>query len=281
MKENWNIKGLLEWTTQYFSGKGIDSPRLEAEVLLGHVLNQERVYLYANFDSPVNSWERKQFKEVIQRRVQGEPSAYITGFKEFMSLKFHVNPKVLIPRPDTEIMVENILQLSAGQALDICDVGTGSGAIAVSVAYYLPEAKVVATDISEEALDTARINAADNGVVIEFWQGDLLAPLEKHPPFDLITANLPYIPQNEYIVLDQEVKGFEPVKALLAPGDGLDIYRRFVPQAWEKIKPGGYLFIEIAYNQGEKALQMAQAFAEAEIIKDMAGRDRILKARKG
>ncbi len=281
MKEDWNVKQLLGWTTQYFASKGIDNPRLEAEVLLAHVLKQERVYLYANYDAPVNKSERKQFRDVIQRRVQGEPAAYITGHKEFMSLKFHVNPAVLIPRPDTEMMIEKILELPEGQVIDLCDVGTGSGAIAVSLAHYLPGARVAATDVSEKALATARINAAENGVVIDFWQGDLLAPLIKHPPFDLIAANLPYIPKNEYIILDQEVKEFEPVQALLAPGDGLDIYRRLLPQALEKLKPGGYLFMEIAYNQGAKALEMTKAFNDVEIIKDMAGRDRILKARKG
>ncbi len=281
MKADWNIKGLLEWTTRYFLDKGVDSARLEAEVLLAHVLKQERVYLYANFDSPVNNLERKHFRDLIKRRVQGEPSAYITGCKEFMSLKFHVNPTVLIPRPDTEMMIERILELYTGQAIDLCDVGTGSGAIAISLAHYLPSARVAATDISEQALATARINAAEMGVAIDFRQGDLLAPLAIHPPFDLITANLPYIPQDEYITLDQEVKEFEPVDALMAPGDGLDIYRRFLPQALEKMKQGGYLFIEIAYNQGKKALEMAHSFVDVEIIKDMAGRDRILKARKG
>ena len=281
MREEWNIKGLLEWTTRYFTGKGIDSPRLEAEVLLAHVLKQERVYLYANFDSPVNSLERKHFRDLIKRRVQGEPSAYITGYKEFMSLKFHVNPTVLIPRPDTELMVEKILEIFDGQAINLCDVGTGSGAIAISLAHYLPEARVAATDISEQALSTARINAAAIGAEVDFRQGDLMTPLAKSPPFDLVTANLPYIPQNEYLLLAHEVKGFEPMDALLAPGDGLDIYRRLLPQTLEKIKPGGYLFIEIAYNQGEKAMQMANGFSDVEIIKDLGGRDRILKARKG
>lgn len=281
MKEEWNIKELLGWTTRYFSVKGIDNPRLEAEVLLAHVLKQERVHLYANFDLPVNQSEREKFRDVIQRRTQGEPSAYITGCKEFMSLKFQVNPNVLIPRPDTEMMIEKILEIPARELIDLCDVGTGSGAIAISLAHYLPEARVSATDISAAALATARINAAENGVVIDFLQGDLLAPLANHPPFDLIAANLPYIAKNEYIALEKEVKEFEPVQALLAPGDGFDIYRRFLDQALEKIKPGGYLFIEIAYNQGEKALEMAQAYSEAEIIKDLAGRERILKARKG
>jgi release factor glutamine methyltransferase len=281
VKENWNIKELLVWTTRYFSGRGLDNPRLEAELLLAHILGQERVQLYAHYDRPVNQKERKEFKELIQRRVRGEPAAYIIGYQEFMSLRFQVNPAVLIPRPDTETMVENILDLYPQRSIHICDVGTGSGAIAISLAHYNPSSRVVATDISEAALSVARLNAVANQVEIEFYQGDLLAQLQDYPPLDLIVANLPYIPLDEYKDLDSGVRNFEPVQALLAPGDGLDLYRRLLPQALDKLKPGGCLFAEIGYNQGKLAQKMAHAFNEVEIIKDMAGRDRILKARKG
>ncbi len=280
MKDQWNIKELLEWTSRYFSGQGMEYPRLEAEILLAHILGLERVQLYANFDRPVAQWERKQFRDAILRRVQGEPAAYITGYKEFMSLKFQVNPAVLIPRPDTETLVEKVLELYHGQAVDICDVGTGSGAIAVSLAHYLPHARVVATDISEKALDLARLNAAANRVNISFYQGKLLEPLQNHPSFDVITANLPYIPLNEYAILDPGVREFEPAEALLAPGDGLDLYRQLLPQALEKIKPGGHLFIEVGCSQGREAREIARDFSQIEIIKDLAGRDRILRARK-
>jgi release factor glutamine methyltransferase len=280
VKDQWNIKELLEWTSRYFSGQGMEYPRLEAEILLAHILGLERVQLYANFDRPVAQWERKQFRDAILRRVQGEPAAYITGYKEFMSLKFQVNPAVLIPRPDTETLVEKVLELYHGQAVDICDVGTGSGAIAVSLAHYLPHARVVATDISEKALDLARLNAAANRVNISFYQGKLLEPLQNHPSFDVITANLPYIPLNEYAILDPGVREFEPAEALLAPGDGLDLYRQLLPQALEKIKPGGHLFIEVGCSQGREAREIARDFSQIEIIKDLAGRDRILRARK-
>lgn len=283
MKQKWTIRDLLLWTTNYFANKGMDMPRLEAEVLLAHVLNKDRVYLYTNYDLPVNQLERQQYREVITRRVQGEPAAYIVGYKEFMSLKFLVNSSVLIPRPDTEILVEKILELpNQQQDLDICDVGTGSGAIAVSLGYYLgSKARITAIDSSPQALEVARANAARYGVDIEFCQGDLLTGLSEHRLFDVIVANLPYIPQNEYQELDQQVKGYEPVQALLAPGDGLDIYRRLMPQAWNMLKPKGFLFIEIGFNQGQKAQEMARDFTEVEIIKDLAGHDRVLKARKG
>ncbi len=281
MKEGWNIKELLVWTTRYFAGRGMDNPRLEAELLLAHILEQERVQLYAHYDRPVNQRERQGFKELIQRRVRGEPAAYIVGYQEFMSLKFQVNPSVLIPRPDTETIVENIVDLYRGQSIHICDVGTGSGAIAVSLAYYLPLSRVAATDISAQALATAQLNADFHQVEIEFYQGDLLAPLSDCPPLDVIVANLPYIPFDEYTTLDPGVRDFEPVQALLAPGDGLDLYRRLLPQALDKLRSGGYLFAEIACHQGKLAQEMAGEFHEVEIIKDMAGRDRILRARKG
>jgi release factor glutamine methyltransferase len=281
VENRWNIKELLVWTTRYFSERGMDNPRLEAELLLAHTLGQDRVQLYADYDRPVNQEERQGFKELIQRRVRGEPVAYIVGYREFMSLRFQVNSRVLIPRPDTETMVEKILDLCRGRSLHICDVGTGSGAIAVSLAHYLPSSRVVATDISEEALSIARLNAAANQVEIDFHQGDLLAPLQDYPPLDLIVANLPYIPIDEYRALDPGVRDYEPVQALLAPGDGLDLYRRLLPQALDKLKSGGYLFAEIGYHQGMPAQEMASGFQQVEIIKDMAGRDSILKARKG
>lgn len=282
MAENWSIKEILEWTTRYFRDKRIDSPRIEAEVLLASVLQEDRVYLYGNYDSPVNRIEREEYRQLIKRRVNGEPTAYITGYKEFMSLKFIVNPGVLIPRPDTEIMVEKVIEIiGPNQGMKICDVGTGSGAIAVSLAHYMSGVEVIATDISEPALETAKSNAALHGVQIMFFQGDLLTPVLREGPFNVITANLPYISTNEYAELDKEVKCFEPVGALIAAGDGLDIYRRLLPQALEVMETGAYLLIEIAYNQGEKAMEMAASFRDLEIIRDMAGRDRILIARKG
>jgi len=282
MAKNWSIKEILEWTTRYFSDKRIDSPRIEAEVLLASVLKKDRVYLYGNYDSPVNRIEREEYRQLIKRRVNGEPTAYITGYKEFMSLKFIVNPGVLIPRPDTEIMVEKVIEIiGQKKGIKICDVGTGSGAIAVSLSHYMPEVEIIATDLSESALKTARSNAALHGVEIMFFQGDLLTPVLREGPFDVITANLPYISPNEYAKLDKEVKCFEPVDALIAAGDGLDIYRRLLPQALKVMGPGAYLLIEIAYNQGKKALEMAASFRDVKIIKDMAGRDRILIARKG
>ncbi|MBO8157967.1 peptide chain release factor N(5)-glutamine methyltransferase [Thermosyntropha sp.] len=282
MQNIWRIRDLLDWTTRYFSEKGLDKPRLEAELLLAEALGKDRVYLYTNYDLPVNRNEREIYKEWIKRRVRGEPLAYITEHKEFMSLDFKVNHHVLIPRPDTEILVETAMKAAEDfeGEIRICDVGTGSGAIAVSLAFYLKKAKVYATDISPEALDVARENAQRNGVELVLGQGDLLEPFKDEERFHIITANLPYINEAEYEALDITVRGYEPRLALFAPGDGLDIYRRLVPEAYELLENNGYLLIEIGYNQAEEALKVVKDFASAEIIKDLAGRDRVIKAKK-
>lgn len=280
--QNWTVKELLEWTSNYFKEKNIKEARLEAEILLARALGKDRVYLYANYDAPVNQDERSIFREFIKRRVRKEPLSYITGTKEFMSLEFKVNPAVLIPRPESEIIVEQAIDLFKDQSCSICDIGTGSGALAISLAHYLPLAQVFATDISQQALETARENAASLQVKVEFLEGDLLSPfLDKENYFDLIVANLPYIPLEEYHSLDSGVKNFEPQIALLAPGDGLDIYRRLIPQVNTLLKEGAYFFIEIGWQQGEKALQMMNSFEEVQLIKDLAGYDRVVIARKG
>jgi len=281
VQAEWSIKDLLKWTTRYFSEKAIEEPRLEAEVLLARVLGKDRVYLYANYDAPVNQDERDHFREYIKRRINGEPVAYITGYKEFMSLEFRVTPAVLIPRPETELLVETALSLVQEKTgTRICDVGTGSGAIAVSLAFYLPGSEIYAVDLSTKALEVARENAAWHGVKVNFFEGDLMTPLKDEEQFDIIVANLPYIPEIEYRELDPGVKNNEPVSALVAPGDGLDNYRRLLPQAYDMLKPGGYILLEIACNQSERAFKIVHNFTEFEVIKDLGGRDRLIKARK-
>lgn len=282
MQTIWRIKDILEWTTRYFTRKGLEEPRLEAEVLLAGVLQKDRVYLYVNYDRPVNEKERQQYREYIKRRVKGEPNAYILGKKEFMSLDFRVTPDVLIPRPETEILVETALDLAGKQpGIRICDVGTGSGAIAVSLAHYLPETVVYATDISPAALQIAKDNASHLQAEVHFFQGDLLTSLAGGSPFDIICANLPYIGDDEYRCLDSEVRDYEPRQALLAPGDGLGLYRRLIPEAYKLLVPGGHLLMEIAIDQGERLVEMLEGFDKIEIIPDLTGRDRVIKARRG
>ena len=282
MQQQWLIKELIDWTTRFFADRGLKEPRLEAEILLAHVLSQNRVYLYTNYEQPVNREERGEYRELIKRRIKGEPLAYIVEQKEFMSLEFKLDQSVLIPRPETELLVEETLEIAQGkEGLRICDVGTGCGAIAVSLAVYLPAACVYASDISPAALEKARENAMRHGVDIVFSYGDLLTPLLKEEPFDIITANLPYISEREFLELDLGVRDYEPALALLAPGDGLDIYRRLLPQANNLLTPGGHLLMEIGHEHGRDARDMMRDWGKTEIIKDLAGRDRLVKAQRG
>lgn len=279
MQENWTIKDLLEWTTRFFTDKGIEEPRLNAEVLLAQVLDKDRVYLYANYFAPVNKNEREQYREFIKRRSNQEPLAYLLERREFMSLDFKVTPAVLIPRPETELLVETVLQ-RANQAkpVAICDVGTGSGAIAVSLAYYLPQAQVTGIDISGPALEVARLNAQQHGVEVRFLEGDLLSPLPVQEQFDFICANLPYISEDEYTQLDVQVRDYEPRQALWGFGDGLELYRRLIPQVWTYLRPGGYLLMEIGCDQAQAVAQLLPSSVKVQVEQDWAGLDRLIIA---
>jgi len=287
MQDIWTVKSLLEWTTGYFVRNNLDNPRLEAELLLAHVLGTDRVGLYVNYHQPVNREERCRYRELIKRRVCGEPVAYLTGKKEFFSLDFEVTPEVLIPRSDTEAMVEKAVALgrAMGGAIKVADVGTGSGAIAVALAVHLPQARVFAIDISPSCAEVAARNAARHQVRerIEFLIGDLLVPIESSGvTLDMVVANLPYVPTSEWENLASEVKDFEPRSALDGGEDGLACYRRLMPQARSCLREGGYILVEIAWNQGRamKSL-MGSYFDVVEIGQDLTGRDRFVVGRKG
>ncbi len=287
MQDMWTIKSLLEWTAGYFGRKNVENPRLEAELLLAHVLGTDRVGLYVNYHQPVNQEERSRYRELVKRRVQGEPVAYLTGKKEFFSLDFEVNPQVLIPRSDTEPMVEKAIDLgrAMGGAIKIADVGTGSGAIAVALAVHLPQAQVFATDISPSCVQVAARNAARHRVRerIDFLVGDLLSPLEPGDgTLDMVVANLPYVPAYEYENLPSGIREFEPRLALHGGEDGLDLYRRLMPQARQLLRSGGYILLEIAWNQGRDMCSlMGSYFDVIEIGQDLAGRDRFVVGKKG
>lgn len=259
----------------------MQEPRLEAEILLAHVLQRNRVYLYANYEEPVNAAERQLYREVIKRRTEGEPSAYITGQQEFMSLTFQVSPDVLIPRPDTEVLVEAALGLiKQGWIKRVCDVGTGSGAIAISLGHYAPEIELFATDISPQALQMACRNAALHQVAVRFYGGDLLESLEDIKDMDLIVANLPYLTLAQLEQTEIGVRSYEPRLALIADDDGLSIYRRLLPQALGKLRPGGYFLWEIDPDQEIAARELAKDCDETEILCDYGGRGRVVKVRR-
>jgi release factor glutamine methyltransferase len=285
MTETWTVGRMLQWTAGYFRRKGLPEPRLEAEILLAHVLGWERMSLYVNYDQPVNKEERASYRQIIKRRIQGEPVAYLVGYKEFFSLKFKVTSDVLIPRPDTEVLVETAIEQGRNQVglLEVADVGTGSGVIAVTLAAYLPQAQIYAVDISERALLVAMENAALHGVAdcITFMPGDLLQPLvNANTRLDMVVANLPYVPAAELSRLDPGVRVFEPRLALDGGNDGLAYYRRLIPQAYGSLKAGGWLLIEIGYDQASQVMQLLNDFQEVRVIPDLAGRERVVAARK-
>jgi release factor glutamine methyltransferase len=288
----WTVRRLLEWTTPFFLRKGVDSPRLSAELLLSHVLKAPRIKLYTEYERAVGERELATYKALVQRAAEHEPIAYLTGVAHFFGLEFEVNREVLIPRPETETIVENVLQLCRHQAglespriLDLC---TGSGCIAAAIAHHLKSATVLAGDISELACAVARRNVERLGlsgrVVVQ--QGDLFEVIEKivdPQPFDLIVANPPYIPTAQIETLDRNVRDYEPVRALDGGLDGLDVHRRILAGAPQRMAAGGRIYVEFAFDQGElvRGLPETEAFSDVRILKDHGGRDRVLTARKG
>jgi len=279
--EVWTIGSIIKWTEQYFQDKGVDSPRLDAEVLLSHVLQKERIYLYIHFDEPLEAAELAAFREMVKKRVQRIPVAYIVGAREFMGLRFAVSPAVLIPRPDTEILVEAVIErLKDKSQIKFVDIGTGSGAIVLSLLHYLPLACAVAVDISQDALAVATENAETLLVKdrVDFYQGDLYEPLAAEK-FDAIVSNPPYIPNADIAELEPEVKEFEPYGALAGGLDGLDFYRRLIADGSDRLKNGGFMAFEVGINQAQAVAALAESmpiFEKAEILKDYAGIERVV-----
>lgn len=277
------VDELLRAATEELKAAGCASPRLDAEVLLSVVLGCDRLALYREPARQVTDQEATAFRALLSRRAGGEPVAYLTGEKEFMGLRFKVTPAVLIPRPETELLVETALALLRDVAAPVvADVGTGCGAIAVSLAVSLPAARIFATDVSPAALAVARENAVRQGVAgrIVFLAGDLLEPLLPVGELilDLVAANLPYIPTRAMKSLPREVRR-EPMVALDGGADGLALYRRLVPQAGRLLKPGGYLLMEIGPGQRENALLLVPPpMWEARVEPDLAGRERLVIA---
>lgn len=281
------VQDLLSWTKSHFEGLGIAEPRLEAEVLLAHALKLDRLGLYVQHDRPVNQEERASFREMIKRRIKGEPTAYITGQREFMSLPFSVDRRVLIPRPDTETLVEESIRLLRGYKGEarVLDVGTGSGAIAVSIAKYVPHARVFGVDVSKEALEVAQGNAVLNGVEtrVFFIHGHLLETITSSEQFHLIVANLPYIPSEKMADLPREIRDFEPRGALDGGPGGLVFYQELLPQAFGHLSEPGFLLLEVGDSiQVEVLCQCLDGYWSSHyVLKDLGHRDRVLVLKKG
>lgn len=279
--ETWTILRALTWTAGKFQERGLPSSRLDAEVLLADVLGVDRMRLYTHFDQPLGKDELAAYRERIKRRLGGESVAYLTGRREFWSLPFQVDARVLVPRPETEGVVEAALAALAGRrAPTVADVGTGSGAIACAIAHERPDARVVAVDRSADALAVAAANARALEVEVELLEGDLLAPLGPFAPLDAICSNPPYVADGDWDALPPEVKR-EPRGALLAGADGLDALRRLVDGAPPLLAPGGALILEVGAGQARQVAELmrARGFATVEVRKDLAGIERVVVAR--
>jgi len=284
-EQPWTIGRLLDWTSQFLAQKGSEFPRLDAEVLLAHSLGCKRIELYTRYDEVASDEARQRFRELIGKRLERCPVAYLVGRKEFFGLEFEVNPSVLIPRPDTEHVVMECLRLAKENPEPyILDLGTGSGAIAVAVAKQHKTARVTATDLSPDALAIAERNAAKHAVAdrIRFLRGDLFAPLPPGELFDFVLSNPPYIAQEDLAKLPPGVRDYEPHLALDGGPGGYVVFDRLVGQTCEHLKPGGYLIVEIGAAQEAPARQRISSHADYELgttIRDGSGHPRVLRAR--
>ena len=287
-EETWTVNRLLVWTRDFFKKKGIEKPQLEAEILLAHAMKIKRIELYTAFETEPTESQRIVFRDFVKRRGNGEPAAYLTGFKEFYSLLFNVDRNVLIPRPETEDLVlqtlDELKTYPEGYAPVIADVGTGSGIIAVTLVKHLPKhfsaTKIIAVDISSDALNVARRNAETLGVadLIEFRQSDLLEQVTEI--LDVVVCNPPYISQSEYVVLPTDIKSFEPKMALLAGITGTEVIERLIPQSANRLRAGGHLLMEVSPMIAESVVKLLQDWNDVHVFPDSAGRQRIVYGRK-
>jgi release factor glutamine methyltransferase len=285
----WTIGRLLQWTADYLKSRGADSPRLDAEILLAETLGCQRIQLYTSFEDVPNEDQRATFRALVRQRAEGTPVAYLVGRREFYSLSFQVGPGVLIPRPESELIVITLLDL-ARQRSDsspplIADVGTGSGVLAVTAAKHLPAAKVMATDTSKVALAIAAENARQHGVAerVQWIECDLLAGIGAELKFDFIVSNPPYVSTAEYEKLPRDVKNFEPREALVAGPKGTEVIERLVWQAAERLRPGGHVLIEISpmiHGAVQALLAAAPGLRPGPTVKDLARLPRVVQAIK-
>ena len=282
--EPWTISRLLAWTTDFLRRRGSESPRLDAEVLLAHVLDWQRVQLYTHYEEEVGERARGAFRDLLRRRAEGAPVAYLVGRKEFYSLALEVSPAVLIPRPESEFAVVEFLEMA--RSMDqprAVDVGTGSGCLAIACTHQHSSVQFVAIDCSADALALARKNAGRHGVAnrIDFRLGDLLEPVAAEPPFDLIVSNPPYIPTDVIPTLEPGVRDHEPHSALDGGPDGLRVVARLIEQSIPLLNPGGHLILEIGTAQEQPVRALIEAYPELRAvptIHDLRKHPRVIRA---
>lgn len=298
--DTWTVLRLLEWTTQFLRDRGADSPRLDAEVLLAEARGCRRIDLYTAFDQIPPDDVRTRFRELVRRRADGVPVAYLVGRREFYSLSFRVTPDVLIPRPETELLLVRLLDLIKARAAEapdatihVVDVGAGSGVLAVcaavassaSAAERKSKLQVTAIDLSPAALAIARQNASDHKVAeqITFIEGDLLAPLAAQREIDFIVSNPPYVKESEWRELAREVRDCEPKLALVSGEQGTETIAHLIPQAAERLRAKGYLLTEISPMIEADVRRLVEAdgrFDAPTVLKDLAGHARVVQARR-
>jgi release factor glutamine methyltransferase len=284
--DTWTIQKLLNWVTEYLATKRIESPRLSAELLLSNALGLKRIELYTQFGQQVPQHQLEKLHDLVKRAGLHEPVAYLTGKTEFYSLELDITADCLIPRPETELLVQRSIEFlrTRDEIQFVCDLCTGSGCIAVAIAKNFPNARITATDISAAALEVAARNVEKHRLKeqIRLLCGDLFEPVIQQldvNQFDLIVCNPPYVSTAEYEKLDKNVKEYEPASALLAGVDGLDVYQRIIKKVDEFLKPGAALMLEIGYAQGpgvKELLEQTGAFAEIKIEKDLHDNDRVV-----
>ena len=289
MSEAWKVVDLISATKSFFEKKGIvDTARLDAELLLAEVLGCERIDLYVRFDEAVGEKQRSAFRELVRQRGERRPTKQILGRCEFMSHEFTVTPDVLVPRPDTETTVECVLAELPDGPVTVCDICTGSGNIAVSIALTRPDASLHATDLSDKALDVARVNAEMHGVLgrVTFAAGDLFEPLAGcglGGAVDCVVSNPPYVSESEFAGLMPEVAKYEPQEALLSGDDGMEHTTRILADAAEFLRAGALLAVEISPHIAERAVAAAgavDAYEDVRIVRDLGTAERVLVARK-
>ncbi len=276
----------LQSAVKFLTDEQVPSPRMNAEVLLMFVLGVDRAYLYAHPERELTADEKTRYQEAIRERATGKPAQYITGHQEFWGMDLIVTPAVLIPRPETEHVIETVLELAKEfPAKTIVDVGTGSGCIALALARELPEARITATDISPEALEVAQANAARHQLAkrIHFVEGDLLkrdVASYVSTEVDLVVSNPPYVSEEERDKVQREVRKFEPRVAVFGGEHGFDIYRRLIPQAKEVLRDGGWLVMEMGFSQEEEIRKLLADWSEVRVTADLQGIPRVVAAKK-
>jgi len=287
-----NVQEALRHASFLLDGGGFSAPRLDAEVLLAHLLKVRKVGLYCNHLRPLCEKEAAAYESLIQRRLEGEPVAHITGEKEFWSLPFTVNNSCLIPRPETEILVEKALEIcrtgdgARSSPYRILDLGTGCGAIAVCLAREIPNARIIATDISRDALAVARENVKKHGVSdkIQLGEGDLFDPVRKKKGyFDLIVSNPPYVAEKDAGTLQREVREYEPYTALYGGNDGLAFYRSIIPESFHFLKEEGSIALEIGYGEVDRIIEIISnvgGFEDITVRSDLSGIPRVVSAKR-